>query len=197
MAGLNENDAADAGKFIRFCDSLVEMFGCTVIAIHHNGKEEGRGARGSSAFFAGFDTVLEVKAHKATKAVSVHVRKHKDAEERETPWTFEGRITGPSLTFELTTMEQHRLLTGDGGSVTPKTVGGILKELNAFGETAGISTAVLATQLTPATENETVEDRASAISRTTRVLATEAKKALEAYCIKRGKSLIWHLPGTA
>lgn len=194
MAGMNENDAQDAGKFIRFCDSLVEAFSCAVIAIHHTGKEEGRGARGSSAFLAGFDTVLEVKAHKAAKAVSVYVRKHKDAEEREAPWTFEGRITGPSLTFEATSTEQHRLLVGDSRTLTPKHVGAALKELKAFGEPAGVTTAVLATQLTPAKEDESVEARGEAIARTGRALTAEARGALEAYCIKHGKHLTWYLP---
>jgi AAA domain/Bifunctional DNA primase/polymerase, N-terminal len=194
MAGMNENDAADAGRFIQFCDNLVDAFGCTVIAIHHNGKEENRGARGSSAFLAGFDTVLEVKAHKNCKAVAVHVRKHKDAEEREAPWTFEGRVTGASLTFEATTPEQHRLLVGDSKDITPKTVGATLKALNAFGEPAGVSTAVLATELTIPKENETVEDRAAAIARTGRALTTQAKVALEAYCTRHGKNLVWFLP---
>ena len=194
MAGMNENDASDAGKFIQFCDSLVEHFGCTVIAIHHNGKEENRGARGSSAFLAGFDTVLEVKAWKATKAVAVFVRKHKDAEERETPWTFEGRITGASLTFEATTPEQHRQLTGDSGQLTPKAVGTTLKQLGAFGEAAAVSTAVIATQLTALKENDSVEDRAAAIGRTGRALNALAKTTLEAYCVRHGRELLWHLP---
>ncbi len=194
MAGMNENDAADAGKFIQFCDSLVEAFGCTVVAIHHNGKEENRGARGSSAFLAGFDTVLEVKAWKSSKAVAVYVRKHKDAEERESPWTFEGRVTGASLTFEATTPEQHRLLIGEGNAITPKSVGGALKKLGAFGQDAAVSTAVLATEIMPAKEDESIEDRAEAIARTSRALTAQARGALEAYCVKQGKAWFWHLP---
>ncbi len=194
MAGMNENDAADAGRFIQFCDSLVEAFGCTVIAIHHNGKEENRGARGSSAFLAGFDSVLEVKAWKQSKAVAVYVRKHKDAEERETPWTFEGRVTGASLTFEATTLEQHRALIGESKDITPKIVGATLKKLNAFGEPGGITTAVLATELTPGKEDDSVEDRGAAIARTGRLLTVQAKGSLEAYCVRHGKSFLWFLP---
>lgn len=197
MAGMNENDAADAGRFIQFCDSLVETFGCAVLAIHHNGKEENRGARGSSAFLAGFDTVLEVKAWKNSRAVAVYVRKHKDAEERETPWTFEGRATGASLTFEATTPEQHRALVGESKDITPKTVGATLKTLSAFGEPAGVTTAVLATELTIPQENESIEGRAAAIARTGRILAVAAKGALEAYCVRHGKGLLWFLPAPA
>lgn len=195
MAGLNENDAGDAGKFIQFCDSLVEAFGCTVLIIHHQSDKEGsRGARGSSAFFAGFDTVLEVEAYKPTKAVAVHVRKHKDAEEREAPWTFEGRVTGPSLTFQPTTLEQHKLLSGETKDLMPKSVGAALRALSAFGEEAGVTTAVLATQLTPTREDESVEKRSEAIARTGRALSAASTKSLEGYAVKKGKAVMWLLP---
>lgn len=195
MAGLNENDAADANRFVTFCDSLVEIFGCTVVAVHHSSdKTEGRGARGSSAFFAGFDTVLEVKAHKETRAVAVHVHKHKDAEEREKPWTFEGKVVGPSLAFEATDYEAHKLLTGEAKTIIPVNVGKALQQLNAFGEDAGVTTAVLATELTPTRENESIENRSDAINRTSRVLQTGAKTVLEAYATKKGKEYIWNLP---
>ena len=194
MAGMNENDAQDANKFIKFCDSLVEEFGCTIIAIHHTGKDADRGARGSSAFLGGFDTMIEVKAHKETKVASVYVRRQKSTEEREAPWLFEGHVTGPSLTFDLITAEQHRLLVGESKDISPKTVGGALKGLNAFGEEAGVTTAVLATQLTPTKENESVEDRAAAIARTSRALSAAASKSLEAYTTKRGRATVWLLP---
>ena len=197
MAGMNENDAQDAGKFIRFCDSLVEAFGCAVMAIHHTGKEDGRGARGSSAFLAGFDTVLEVQAHKATKAVSVQVKKHKDAEEREAPWTFEGHIIGSSLTFQTTTMEQHRALTGESKTITTKTVGAALKKLNAFGMDGAVTTAVLASALTESRESDSVEQRGAGISRTSRILQAMAKDTLEAYVVRHGKNFHWHLPSAS
>ena len=194
MAGLNENDAQDAGKFIRFCDSLVEHFGCSVIAVHHKGKEDTRGARGSSAFFAGFDTVMQIKANKEVKAVAVIVEKHKDAEEREQPWTFEGKVVGPSLGFECIPYDQYKMMTGSTKVITPKNIGAALKRLKAFGEDGAVTTAVLATEITPAKENESVEDRGSAISRTSKALLAAAKDNLEAYCAKIGKSIIWFIP---
>lgn len=194
MAGLNENDAKDASMFIKFCDSLVEHFGCAVMAIHHAGKNAERGARGSSALFAGFDTVLEIRAHKSTRAVAVHVHKHKDAEERQNPWTFEGKVVGPSLAFEATDYEAHQLLVGDTHSLKPVNIGKALQELNAFGVEAGVTTAVLATQLTPSRENESIEDRSAAIGRTSRVILAGAKTILEAYHTKKSKEYVWHLP---
>ena len=86
---------------------------------------------------------------------------------------------------------------GESKDITPKTVGAVLKNLKAFGEPAGVSTAVVATELTPPKENETVEGRAAAIARTGRALTTQAKGALEAYCVRHGKNLVWFLPGPA
>lgn len=194
MAGLNENDARDAGQFIRLCDSLVEAFGCSVIAVHHTGKEEGRGARGSSAFFAGFDTVLEVKAHKATKAVEVRVKKHKDAEEPERPWTFEGKVIANSLVFQGTTAEEHRALVGDGDEFEGKKVGAALKRLGAFGTDKGVTAHVLATELVEPVGGETAEDRESRVTKSARALGALARTKLKAYADKIDGATLWFLP---
>lgn len=194
MAGLNENDALDAGKFIQFCDSLVETFGCTVIAIHHTGKDQTRGARGSSAFLAGFDTVLEVQANKKNKAVSVWVRKHKDAEEKETPWTFEGRAIGGSLAFFPTNSKEHFALTNEQSEFSPRKIGAALQILAAYGQEKAVSTNILARQITTLIESQTEEEHQVAISRIVRILNKAAKDFLEAYTVKNGKQTLWALP---
>ena len=174
MAGLNENDAQDAGKFIRFCDSLVEQFDCSVLAIHHTGKDQTKGARGSSAFHAGFDTVIEVAAKRSSKAVSVWVKKHKDAEEREQPWTFEGRNIGGSLVFFSTTPQDHHILLNEDNEFSHQNIGKILKDLNAFGEDKGVATHIIALELAKKYKNY---DEGT-ISKLTRVLTKEAKTSL-------------------
>lgn len=192
MAGLNENDAADAGKFIKLCDSLVDQFGCSVLALHHTGKDEGRGARGSSAFLAGFDTVLEAKAHKATKALEIRVRKHKDAEEREAPWTYEGKAIGTSLVFQPTNAEEHRTLTAQDDQFDPRKIGAALQRLNAYGAENGVTSHVLATELVP--PGGDAEVAASLINKTARALGALARSKLEAYCTRNGRELSWFMP---
>lgn len=194
MAGLNENDAKDAGLFIQFCDGLVEVFGCSVIAIHHTGKDKDRGARGSSAFHAGFDTVLEVKAKRETKAVEVWVRKHKDAEEREFPWTFEGRALGGSLAFFETTPDAHRLLTQEEKELSATKIGAALQELGAYGENDAVTTNILSEQLTPKIENQDLADYEQSIGRLSRVLISSSRSDLAGYCIGYGKARKWMLP---
>lgn len=194
MAGLNENDAKDAGHFIQYCDHLVESFGCSVIAIHHTGKDQARGARGSSAFHAGFDTVIEVNASRLAKAVSVSVKKHKDAEEREIPWTFEGRLVGPSLAFFPTTPKEHHALTNEESQYSPRKIGAALQNLGAYGIEHAVTTAVLSSTVTPRVEAQSEEDFQLAVSRTARMLHKAGKGFLEAYTIKTGKQLVWCLP---
>ena len=50
FGGNDENDARDMGAFIEGCDVIKQKTGATVLVVHHSGKDEGKGARGSSAF---------------------------------------------------------------------------------------------------------------------------------------------------
>ncbi|NBX22104.1 MAG: hypothetical protein EBR58_12365, partial [Betaproteobacteria bacterium] len=49
FGGGDENDASEMSQFINTIGNLQEQFGCAVMAIHHSGKDETRGMRGSSA----------------------------------------------------------------------------------------------------------------------------------------------------
>lgn len=195
MAGLNENDAKDAGQFIQFCDGLVETFGCSVMVIHHSGKDAERGARGSSAFHAGFDTVIEIRAKRENKAVEIHVRKHKDAEERTEPFTFEGRVVGPSLYFSATTPKEHHTLTHEESEFSPRKTGAALQKLGAYGAEKAVTTAVLSIELTERHAAMTEEDYQNALARTSRALHRAGKDFLEAYTVRVAKALKWCLPG--
>lgn len=189
MAGLNENDAGDAGRFVKFCDSLVDAFGCSVVAVHHQSDKDGASVvRGSSALRAGFDTLISVKAHRATKAVEMRVLQHKDADEPERPWTFEGKVVGPSLVFQPTTPDEHRALTGEAGGLDRKAVGAMLKSLNAVGTENAVTTHVLAMSLVPAGAGEDL------IKAMVRSLSALARGKLEAYCQRLGRDLTWSLP---
>jgi len=48
FGGADENSATDMGIFVRNCDILREQFDCTVLAVHHSGKQAEKGLRGSS-----------------------------------------------------------------------------------------------------------------------------------------------------
>lgn len=194
MVGLNENDASDVGQFIAFVDSIRDEFECPVICLHHFGKDEGRGGRGSSAFQAGFDTTLSVKRQPNTKLVSVRVVQHASAPEREEPFFFEGRAIGQSLVFQPIDAQAFRAVTAGVETFAPKIVGACLRALSAIGVDNGVTTHVLAAALNPPDELDDPEATAAQVERDSRVLTGLSRSKLEAYCTRQSRHLLWHLP---
>ena len=197
MTGKNENDARDAGEFVEAMDFLKRELRSTVLAIHHTGKDEERGGRGSSALYADFDTVMEVKANKLVRALALYMRKQKDADEPQVPWTFEGHEVGQSLAFfEIATTAFNKLVKGED-AFGPAKIGAALRELGAIGETRAVTTLVLAMHITPQIQGETTEEQGRAYARSSRQLQALAKTRLEAYTIGQGRTLKWTLPPEA
>lgn len=196
MVGLNENDARDCGLFSAFCDSLRDEFECPVIALHHFGKDEARGGRGSSALPANFDTVITCRRHEKSLSLEVSVQYHKDADEPDHPWTFEGRAIGGSLVFFPTTPEEHRSNTQSAELFPPKRVGAALASLGAQGLASAVTSHVLAAALIPPTQDETTEARTEAGDRASKALAKLARGKLEPYCHWQGRELLWCLPSS-
>lgn len=140
LSQLNENDSATVRQFWDVCDKLREVFGCTVIAVHHSGKDSERGARGSSAWLADFDSVIEVtRPSKSEIAVEVAVRKHKNAPEGKR-WTFKGVPLANSLVFEQSTTAEHAAVLEAGDFFAPSKVGKILGEKGAHDRTKALTT---------------------------------------------------------
>lgn len=81
MAGADENSAQDMGRFIGGCDAIRQDVGCAVLGIHHSGKDEERGARGSSAFLGAMDTLARVKRSEDKETVTLTVEKQKEDDE--------------------------------------------------------------------------------------------------------------------
>ncbi|TSJ91855.1 AAA family ATPase [Gilliamella apicola] len=55
LGSADENSAKDMGAFISGCDKLKGDTGASILIVHHTGKDESRGARGSSALTASLD----------------------------------------------------------------------------------------------------------------------------------------------
>lgn len=64
MIGGNENSTQDMSQLVANGDILRDRFRCNVLWVHHTGKDESRGARGSSALRAATDTEIEIADHK-------------------------------------------------------------------------------------------------------------------------------------
>ncbi|OTA21726.1 DNA primase [Xenorhabdus beddingii] len=85
FGGADENDSRDMGAFVRGCDELKAKTGASILVVHHSGKDESKGARGSSAFRAALDVEFKISREgKKGGALIIACTKMKDAEEPET-----------------------------------------------------------------------------------------------------------------
>lgn len=196
MAGMDENNTGDMGRFVRFCDQLVERYQCVVLSLHHRSdKPNSAEMRGSSALRAGMDTVISVTAQRSTKAVSVRVVQHKDADEPERPWTLVGQKVGPSLVFFPTTETEHKALAATDDTFNPRNVGAALAKMGCYGWDDGVMSQVLATEMVgPKPEGVTDEAHHSLITKTARGLGSLSHTRLLGYCERRGRETRWFLP---
>jgi hypothetical protein len=78
MPGADENSAQEVGLVIAGCDALRDTLGCSTMPIHHSGKDETRGARGTSALRGAWDTALEIAG--SGKRATMTVADQKEAE---------------------------------------------------------------------------------------------------------------------
>lgn len=75
--GRDENSTADMSRFVRQIDRIRTATGAHVLIVHHTGKDESRGARGSVALKGAVDTEVEVTEGK--------LRTHKQRDRERAP----------------------------------------------------------------------------------------------------------------
>ena len=84
-AGADENQVKDVSQAINVMSSLQDQFGATVLIVHHSGKDESRGMRGSTALLGAVDS--EISCEKISPEGSqerigrLTVTKQKDGED--------------------------------------------------------------------------------------------------------------------
>jgi RecA/RadA recombinase len=69
MAGGNENDTQDINAVTDAAYMIRAAFSCCVLTLHHSGKDEGRGMRGSSALRSNADTVIRIVGNDSEPAI--------------------------------------------------------------------------------------------------------------------------------
>ena len=83
--GLEENSAKDVGSAITIMGSIQDDLNCGVLIIHHSGKDQARGMRGSSALLGAVDLELECQKisqeGSADRIGKLTVTKQKDGED--------------------------------------------------------------------------------------------------------------------
>jgi hypothetical protein len=80
MAGTEENSAKDSSILVGNCQTISEKTGACVMLVHHTGKDESRGMRGSSNLPASADTEIELERPSETDNVRIaKLGKQRDA----------------------------------------------------------------------------------------------------------------------
>jgi hypothetical protein len=71
MGSGDENSTQDMGVFIASCDRIRVATGATILIVHHCGKSQQSGARGSSALLGAVDTAIEVVGREAGRVAKI------------------------------------------------------------------------------------------------------------------------------
>jgi putative DNA primase/helicase len=70
-AGANENSGEDMGPVMARFDAVAQSTGAAMLAIHHNGKDQAKGARGWSGIRAHIDTEIEVMEKDGVRSATI------------------------------------------------------------------------------------------------------------------------------
>lgn len=98
MTGFDENSARDVGVFIANAELVARSVDGLVLPVHHTGKDQTKGMRGSSAAFGGADVVIECSRNE--NEVTLKNTKMKDSEEFD-PLRFLMVRKGESIALEF------------------------------------------------------------------------------------------------
>lgn len=184
MAGRDENDALTAALCCQFLHRLLDEFpGCSVVLIAHKSNKAGSSLiRGSSALQSDIDTTISVsRPIEKGPAIEVAIVQHKDAEEREQPWTFEAIKLGGSLALQATTPAQHVALVSKDDPYHPSKVGAALRRLGMILPKT-CPTEMLAGELHEKPQQQSPEERQEEMAGVAKRLLRLAKGPLQGYC---------------
>lgn len=70
-AGANENSGEDMGPVMARFDAVAQATGAALLIIHHNGKDQAKGARGWSGIRAHIDTEIEVMEKDGVRSATI------------------------------------------------------------------------------------------------------------------------------
>jgi KaiC/GvpD/RAD55 family RecA-like ATPase len=193
MLGLEENSAMDAGKLIDAMKTIKKAFKTTVLTVHHTRKGT-NDARGSTALWAAFDTVINVVSNTDTKLAQMIVKKQRVAELPKHPFSFQGKRVGPGLAFLPITDKDAAVLRDETDIFAPAKISAALVALKAW-KPVTVSTQVLVMHLIPQLENESPEDRANSVARGMVGMKGAIKRGhLDGYFEGEGRGIKWSLP---
>jgi len=188
-AGLSENDPLEVMKFVKQMEVLKRGFGCTVLSIHHSGKDMERGARGSNTLIAAADFGFEITADWNVMALQLKCAKMKAAKRFDALY-YEALPHDDSLVVRGITASAYHALTRVEDEYSSRNIGTALARLNANTPDTAVSVHVLASKLYIAEIGEPESEVQAKIDRIARKLNSLGKGRLEHFVSKAG----WSFP---
>lgn len=190
MTGLDE-DTRGFGVFIDRMKGLRKALGCAILAVHHVGKDAGRGPRGGNALPAGFDTLLSVEGNQDTRSVAVYVEKQKDHQKRKVPFCFQGDVVMDSLVFSPIEPGIYKAINSEDDTLGPASVFRALTGLGATSPDNAVPTPVLASALAAPLAGDDAAVTQQIRTGIAAKLNVLGKSKLAAYVIKKGRDTYW------
>lgn len=83
LHGGDDSSSRDMGAFVVNCDLIRQETQAHILGIHHTGKDEARGMRGSTVLISAVDTSIEIKHDKATDLRTASIEKQRDHAQAE------------------------------------------------------------------------------------------------------------------
>jgi hypothetical protein len=166
LAGLKENDASEAGRFVDLIETLASNLECFVLAVGHEGKDGSKGVRGSSAVEAGVDVIWQARRPSETSSgVSLHSKKDKDGDTHGVVYLL-GQKVGDSVVFAAKEEAEWNQSSGKRpGVVSASDVGHALDDLGAR-EGKTVNNRILAEHLAgPSGDENTIGAKEKALKR--------------------------------
>lgn len=195
--GLNENDVKEIGLSLAALEYIRRELNTTVIAIHHSGKDDSRGARGSSSIQGAVDAALYIKANPEARAVTIineaPMGKQKDAEPHPNI-VLKGEEVFGSLVFRPIAASEAKALAASADALTHSEVFDALKALSAVDIRTSQNTRVLAVEimkLRGCDGNE--DDYAKRLGNCERNLRRLSKDRLAGYCSDLDGTKAWYV----
>lgn len=135
LTGMDENSTKDASMVTNFMEQLARYFECFVLAIHHTGKDQNKGARGSSVFYANMDMVISTKLFAGGTKFKTH--KQKDADVSDEIQYFRPKEVGTSIVLERSEAMPDEPVKKSGPRYSWAGVDEVVRLLNEMGGQSG------------------------------------------------------------
>lgn len=185
----DENSSKDMSLVLRHCKILSDDTGALVILIHHTGKDESKGMRGSSSLYAGSDFVLEILVK--GRDHTMYVDKLKDGERGaqfgftlpavEVGATPRGKVITSCYVKESEVKLSHN-------NVKPLTVEAQIFIFDVFQEALGVAIEMTETELVEAVkERQKANDHSPSQSQS--IKKSIAKMVISGHICKEGERL--------